>query len=32
MAIFVQVVGGLVVVALIIRGAMAFYQDFTSRK
>lgn len=32
MVVLVQVVGGLVIVALIVRGAMAFYKDFTSRK
>jgi hypothetical protein len=32
MVVLIEVVGGLVIVALIVRGAIAFYQDFTSRK
>lgn len=31
MAILIEVVGGLVLVALIVRGAFAFYQDFTRK-
>jgi hypothetical protein len=32
MIVLVEVVGGLVIVALIVRGAIAFYQDFNSRR
>lgn len=32
MIVLIEVVGGLVIVALIVRGAIAFYQDYTSRK
>lgn len=32
MGILIQVVGALVIVALIIRGAIGFYQDFRSRR
>ena len=31
MGILIQVVGGLVIVALIVRGFIAFYQDFTRK-
>jgi hypothetical protein len=31
MGVLIQIVGGLVIVALIIRGAIGFYQDFRSR-
>jgi hypothetical protein len=31
MGVLIEVVGGLVLVALIVRGVFAFYQDFTRR-
>lgn len=31
MAVLIEVVGGLVLVALVVRGIIAFYQDFTRR-
>ncbi len=31
MGVLVEVVGGLVIVALIVRGFIAFYQDFTRK-
>ena len=31
MGVLIQVVGGLVLVALIVRGIFGFYQDFTRR-
>ncbi len=31
MGVLIQVVGGLVLVALIVRGLIAFYQDFTRK-
>ncbi len=31
MGVLIQVVGGLVIVALIVRGLIAFYQDFTNK-
>lgn len=32
MGVLIQVVGGLVVVALMIRGAIGFWQDYRSRR
>jgi hypothetical protein len=31
MGVLIEVVGGLVIVALIVRGFIAFYQDFTRK-
>lgn len=31
MGVLIEVVGGLVIVALIVRGLIAFYQDFTRK-
>lgn len=31
MSVLVEIIGGVVVVALIVRGAIAFYQDFKQR-
>lgn len=32
MVVLIEVVGGLVLVALIVRGIFAFYQDFTRKE
>lgn len=31
MGVLIEVIGGLVIVALIVRGLIAFYQDFTRK-